>query len=186
MRDSFLLSLFDLPLYVILFIYETCLLIRQAVSFSFHITAIKHLITCSISIFMTPEKLYFYHPDPSVNTLTPHFDRLCPFPSSDAKLTRKRINTDNFANLLLLKWIVLHLSMAFSLTDHVCQFAFPRVGGKKEGRRGKKESLVPADAHCPLRRDERASRFKESRSPLFCFHLIFSPHSCGRYKSLEL
>lgn len=86
---------------------------------------------------MTPEKLYSHYPDPSVNILTPQFDRPCPFLSSDAKLTRKRINTDYFANLLLLKWIVLHLSMAFSLTEHVYQFAFPGAGGGKKGDEGK-------------------------------------------------
>lgn len=66
-----------------------------------------------------------------------------------------------------------------------------RQGGKnEETRRRERESLVPADAHLPLRRDKRASQSFQgitiTHPPPFVFYLIFSPQLCGRYKSLEL
>lgn len=100
----------------------------------------------------------------------------------------KQKNTGYFANLLLLKWVVLHLSMVFSLSEHVCQLAFVRAREKKgETREKERESLVPADAHLPQRRDKSENESVEGVTiTLFCFHLICSPHLCGRYKSVEL
>lgn len=71
---------------------------------------------------------------------------------------KKQKSADYFPDLLLLKRIVLHLSMAFCLTGYVCQLPFvsTRKKNKKKTRPEKEEkSLALPDAQLPLRRDKR-------------------------------
>lgn len=103
----------------------------------------------------------------------------------------KQKSTDYFPDLLLLKWIVLHLSMAFCLTGYVCQLAFVRARKKKKKKNQERERRRKASL-CQMltchweETKERARGFRAAKSPLLCLHLIFlhySVHLHGRYIS---
>lgn len=143
--------------------------------------SLKHLITCSICIFMTPEILFFFFPssysfqiDHSVNIPTQWADLIQNWPG-------KQKNAGYFANLLSLKWVVLHLSMVFSLSEHVCQLAFVRAReGKKKKRRdeGKGKGEL-SSSRCSLATEKRQKRElvswrRHNRPLLFSPHLFFS------------
>lgn len=73
----------------------------------------------------------------------------------------KQKSTDYFPDLLLLKWIVLHLSMAFCLTGYVCQLAFVRAREKKKKtKRGKGRGKLRS-ARCSLATEKRQKKEPE-------------------------
>lgn len=81
---------------------------------------------------------------------------------------KRQKSADYFPDLLLIKRIVLHLSMAFCLTGYVCQLPFVSARKKNQDRKRKRKAYIcqMLSCHWEETKERRARGFRAAKSSL--------------------